>query len=120
MRSEQPNAHMVNYTMYAAPGKSALRKPPSSFLRITLVLLYYSGILNKSVHCPPNPASPEFPTPGQARRVGAKSRIELYDLKTDPGEEHDVRSENPAVVEGIARIIKTARTDVPEFSIPGI
>ncbi len=53
-------------------------------------------------------------------RVGAKSKIELYDLKTDLGEERNLASENPAVVESIDRIMKTARTDVPEFPIPGI
>ena len=53
-------------------------------------------------------------------RVGARSKIELYDLKTDLGEETNVASQNPAVVERIDRIMKTARTDVPEFPIPGI
>lgn len=50
-------------------------------------------------------------------RVGARSEIELYDLKTDISEEHNVASENPVIADQMDQIMKTARTDTPEFPI---
>ena len=49
--------------------------------------------------------------------MGARSEIEVYDLKTDISEERNVASENPLVAERIDQIMKIARTDTPEFPI---
>ncbi|MHC4517832.1 MAG: arylsulfatase, partial [Planctomycetota bacterium] len=44
--------------------------------------------------------------------------IELYNLRTDPGETTDVASENPKVVERIAGIMRTARTPSERWTWP--
>ena len=49
--------------------------------------------------------------------MGARSEIELYDLKTDISEEHNVASENPVIADQMDQIMKIARTDNPEFPI---
>lgn len=43
--------------------------------------------------------------------------FELYDLKTDKGEEHNVAAEHPDVVKKILDYINTTRTDSPEFPL---
>jgi arylsulfatase A len=41
--------------------------------------------------------------------------IELYDLSQDPGEDHNLASEYPEIVEELTGIMKTARTDSDVF-----
>lgn len=51
-------------------------------------------------------------------RVASRSRpIELYDLRTDPGEKTDVAARNPDVVARIAQIMQSARVDSKTFPI---
>ncbi|UCH36678.1 MAG: arylsulfatase [Armatimonadota bacterium] len=45
--------------------------------------------------------------------------IELYDLANDLREEHNVAMEHPEVVARIAGIMEQARTDSPDFPVPG-
>lgn len=47
----------------------------------------------------------------KAVRLGPKRPIELYDLKTDPGEAHDVAGAHPEIVERVEAFLKTARVD---------
>ena len=47
----------------------------------------------------------------KAVRHGPKEPIELYDLKSDLAERHDVAADNPAVVKRIEEYLKTARID---------
>lgn len=47
----------------------------------------------------------------KAVRLGTKKPIELYDLKTDLGEAHDVAAQHPEVVKHIEEYLKTARVD---------
>jgi arylsulfatase A-like enzyme len=44
--------------------------------------------------------------------------IELYDLKTDPGEEEDIAVDHPEVVRKIAELMKTARTPSDHWPLP--
>jgi arylsulfatase A len=47
----------------------------------------------------------------KAVRHGPKEPIELYDLKSDLAERHEVAADNPAVVKRFEDYLKTARTD---------
>ncbi len=47
-------------------------------------------------------------------------KIELYDLKKDPGEQHDVASTNPTVVARISSIMRQARIQSKLFPFPPI
>jgi arylsulfatase A len=47
----------------------------------------------------------------KAVRLGTKLAIELYDMKTDIGEVHDVSAQHPDVVKRFEEYLKTARTD---------
>ncbi|MBE0540199.1 MAG: arylsulfatase [Verrucomicrobia bacterium] len=47
----------------------------------------------------------------KAVRLGTKLPIELYDLKTDAAEQHDVAAQHPAVVKGFEEFLKSARTE---------
>ena len=47
----------------------------------------------------------------KAVRLGTKRPIELYDLKTDLGEQHDVAAQHPEVVKRFEDYLKAARTD---------
>jgi len=46
------------------------------------------------------------------------SRIELYDLKTDIGEEHNLADEHPEIVAKIENIMKSARTPSENWPLP--
>jgi arylsulfatase A-like enzyme len=51
-------------------------------------------------------------------RLRARSRpIELYNLRSDPGEERDIAGQLPEIVSTIAGIMRTARTESPLFPI---
>ena len=47
----------------------------------------------------------------KAVRLGTKKPIELYDLKADLAEAHDVAAEHPEVVQRFEALLKNARTD---------
>lgn len=47
----------------------------------------------------------------KAVRLGTKRPIELYNLKADPGEAHDVAAQNPDQVQAFAAYLKSARVD---------
>ncbi|HAV63771.1 MAG TPA: N-acetylgalactosamine-6-sulfatase [Verrucomicrobiales bacterium] len=48
-------------------------------------------------------------------RLAQSEPIELYNLKSDPAEEHNVAGEQPDVVKRIEEIMKTARTESPRW-----
>lgn len=57
---------------------------------------------------------------GDWKGVRVKSRsapIELYDLKTDIGEQNNVAPKHPDLVKRIGEIMQAARTDSPEFPV---
>jgi arylsulfatase A-like enzyme len=53
----------------------------------------------------------------KAIRFGAGGKLELYDLKKDIGEKHDVAQHHPDVVTKIEDYLKTARTESQFWSI---
>jgi arylsulfatase A-like enzyme len=53
----------------------------------------------------------------KAVKNGVHGPIELYDLKTDPGEAHDVAGEHPDVVKQFQGFFKSARVDSPVWPI---
>ena len=53
----------------------------------------------------------------KAVRLRPGGPLELFDLKTDLGETHDVAAEHPDVVARIEAHLATARTDSPDFPI---
>ena len=52
-------------------------------------------------------------------RKNPNGPIELYDLKTDIGEENNIADKHPAIVKKISEIMKTARTDSDVFKLYG-
>ena len=48
---------------------------------------------------------------------GVNGPIELYDLKTDLGEKHDLAAEHPDLVKRFADFFKSARVDSPIWPI---
>lgn len=44
--------------------------------------------------------------------------LELYDLRTDLGEEHDVAGDHPDIVAEMERFLASARTDNPHWPVP--
>jgi len=52
-------------------------------------------------------------------RIGAESRIELYDLTDDPGESRNVASEHPDITSKMEEVMRTARADSPDYPIGG-
>jgi arylsulfatase len=53
----------------------------------------------------------------KAYRSGVDQPIELYDLSTDIGEQHDLAGEHPEVVERVAAIMATARVESELFPL---
>jgi arylsulfatase A-like enzyme len=53
----------------------------------------------------------------KAVRLGTKKPVELYDLKTDIGEEHDVAAQHPEIIAKMEAILKSAHTDSTYFPI---
>ena len=54
----------------------------------------------------------------KALRLTAGRPLELYDLQTDPAEQHDVAAAHPQVVQRIETYLKTARTESPRWPAP--
>lgn len=64
---------------------------------------------------------------GQAVRSGrwkgivkpfASDHFELYDLETDPGEDHDVAAQHPEIVARLRQIIREQHVPSPEWKVP--
>lgn len=53
----------------------------------------------------------------KAVRFGLNEPLELYDLSTDIGEQHNIAAEHPEIVAKIEEYLKTARVDSKEFPI---
>jgi arylsulfatase A-like enzyme len=53
----------------------------------------------------------------KAVRIAQGKPLELYNLKDDVGETHDIASDHSGVVAKIEAYLKTARTDSPDFPI---
>jgi arylsulfatase A-like enzyme len=53
----------------------------------------------------------------KAIRLAINKALELYDLKTDPGEMRDVAAQHPDVISKIEEYLKTARTDSPRWPL---
>jgi arylsulfatase A-like enzyme len=50
-------------------------------------------------------------------RAGLTGPVELYDLTADVGEARNVAAENPEVAKRIQEILRTARTESPDFPV---
>ncbi len=50
-------------------------------------------------------------------RLAPAQPLELYDLATDEGEQHDVAATQPAVVARLTELLRTLRTDDPNFPL---
>src|SRR5262249_4114004 len=53
----------------------------------------------------------------KAVKNGVSGPVALYDLKADPGEQHDVASEHPDVAHRLKEFLASARVDSPLFPI---
>jgi len=49
----------------------------------------------------------------------SQAPVELYDLQTDPAEQHDVAANHPDVVSAIVAIMKRSHTENPDFPFAG-
>lgn len=54
------------------------------------------------------------------RKKNPQMKIELFNLKKDPGEQHDVADQHPKVVARIKEIMKTGRTPSEMFPFPAL
>ncbi len=52
------------------------------------------------------------------RQPMLKGKVQLYNLKTDLGEEHDLVKENPQMVEKLVRLMDQAHVPHPDWKIP--
>lgn len=50
-------------------------------------------------------------------RHGIEGKLELYDLKSDPGEKADVAEKHPDMVAKVEECLKTARTESPQWPV---
>jgi arylsulfatase A len=55
----------------------------------------------------------------KAVRNGPDEPVELYDLKSDPGEKKDLAAENPDVAARAVERMRSARTDSPDWPVTG-
>jgi hypothetical protein len=53
----------------------------------------------------------------KAVKLGTNAQMELYNLKTDPGEKENVADKHPDIVAKIEEYLKTARTDSKDWPI---
>lgn len=53
----------------------------------------------------------------KAVRSGRDKPVELYDLRNDPGEKHNIATQYPEVISKIEDYLKTARTDSPYWPV---
>ena len=53
----------------------------------------------------------------KAVRLSKDARLELFDLHSDPGEQHDVANSHTDVIARIEHYLETARTDSPGWPI---
>ena len=53
----------------------------------------------------------------QLRKYGTEAPVELYDLRSDPGERHDLAGMHPEVVARMKELMVEARTDSPIFNL---
>ena len=51
-------------------------------------------------------------------RLGTQEKLELYDLKTDPAEKHDVAAANPDRVKKLESIMAAEHTASPQYTTP--
>lgn len=51
-------------------------------------------------------------------RLGTKASLELYDLKTDPAEEHDLATAHPDIVRKIEAVMVAQHTPSPHYDAP--
>jgi len=54
---------------------------------------------------------------GKWKGVKRKNKLELYDLKTDIGEKHDIAAANPGIVKQIEHYLLTVRTASPYWPV---
>ena len=53
----------------------------------------------------------------KAVRPAINIPVELYNLKTDPAEAHDLAAKHPEVVQKMIALMQSARTDSPDWPI---
>jgi len=53
----------------------------------------------------------------KAVRLGVKKPIELYNVKSDLGEQHDIAAQHPELIERFTKLLSTARTDAPNWPV---
>jgi len=53
----------------------------------------------------------------KAVKNGPSASIELYDLKTDRGEQNDIAASHPDIIKQIETIMKSARTESPDWPL---
>ena len=59
-------------------------------------------------------------TEWKAYRIGTKSPIELYNLKSDPAEEHNIAAEHPDQVKRLGEILDREHVPSPHWNAPEI
>jgi len=53
----------------------------------------------------------------KAVRLGVNKPIELYNLKSDLGEQHDIAAQHPDLIERFTKLFAAARTDAPNWPV---
>ena len=54
----------------------------------------------------------------KAVRNGPAAAVELYDLRADPAERHDLAATRPAESERLTALLSSQRTDHPDWPLP--